>query len=158
MNRLLWIPAVAVAGVAFAFALAVVIGGSPTSSTGPELLWTNGQFSAHTQQVGLTILPVSPVRGMVDDRVVEPNVAVQPGVAVTITATNYTTVVHTFTVPGLGVNFAILPGTKGKPVKTSFTFTPTKRGAFEWFCHHCPGHMTGTVYAIIGQASRAGAA
>ena len=155
MNRLLWIPAVAVAGVAFA--LVVALGGEK-SPTGPEPLWTHGQFSAQTQQVVLTILPVTPARGMVDDRVVEPNFAVQPGVPVTITATNYTTAVHTFTVPGLGVNFAILPGAKGKPVKTSFTFTPTKRGVFTWLCHHCPGHMTGTLYAIVGPTSRAVAA
>jgi len=156
MNRLLWISVAAVAGVAFA--LAVVIGGRTTSSTGQAPLWTNGMFTAQTQKVDLTILPVTPVRGMVDDRVVEPNFAVQPGVPVTITATNYTTTVHTFTVPGLGVNFAVLPGAKGKPVKTSFTFTPTKRGVFAWHCVHCPGHMAGTVYAIVGPTSRAVAA
>lgn len=156
MNRLLWIPAVAVAGVAFA--LVVVIGGRTTSSTGPEPLWTHGQFSAQTQHVSLAILPVTPVRNLVDARVIEPNFAVEPGVPVTITATNYTTEVHTFTIAGLGVNFAILPGAKGTPVKTSFTFTPTKRGVFTWHCHHCPGHMTGTVYAIVGPASRAVAA
>lgn len=155
MNRLLWIPAVAVAGIAFA--LVVVLGGEK-SSTGPEPLWTHGQFSAQTQQVSLTVLPVTPVRNMVDDRVVEPNFAVEPGVPVTITVTNYTTSAHTFTVPGLGVNFAILPGAKGQAVKSSFTFTPTKRGVFRWICHHCPGHMTGTVYTIVGPASRAVAA
>lgn len=156
MNRLLWIPVAAVAGVAFA--LVVVIGGRTTSSTGPVPLWTNGQFSAQTQQVSLTILPVSPPRGTVDARVVEPNFAVAPGVPVTVTATNYTTEVHTFTITGLGVNFAILPGAKGAPVKTSFTFTPSKRGVFAWHCHHCPGHMTGTIYAIVNPSSRAVAA
>lgn len=155
MNRLLWFLAVGIAGGAAAFGLAAVSDG-PTTSAGPPPLWTNGQFAAHTQRIGLTIVP-APTRGTVDDLVVEPNFAVQPGVQVTITVTNYTTLVHTFSVPGLGVNFAILPGKRGHAVKTSFTFTPTKRGVFAWFCHHCPGHMTGKVYAIEGQPTRASA-
>lgn len=153
MNRLLWTLAAAGAGVA-AFTLVVVLGGESTSSAGQKPLWTNGMFSAQTQQVDLTILPVTPVRGAVDDIVVEPNFAVQPGVPVTITATNYTTAVHTFTVPGLGVSFAIAPGAKGKPATTDFTFTPNKRGVFTWRCDHCPGHMTGTLYAIVGATSK----
>lgn len=150
-----WALAAVGAGVA-AFALVVVIGGRTTSSTaGQTPLWTNGMFTAQTQHVDLTILPVTPVRGMVDDRVLEPNFAVQPGVPVTITATNYTTVPHTFTVSDLGVSFAILPGAKTKPVKTSFTFTPNKRGVFAWHCVHCPGHMVGKIYTIVGPVSRA---
>lgn len=155
MSRLLrWALAAVGAGVA-AFALAVVIGGRTTSSTGQTPLWTNGMFSAQTQNVDLTILPVTPVRGMVDDRVVEPNFAVQPGVPVTIHVTNYTTVVHTFTVPELDVSFAIPPGAKGKPATAAFTFTPNKRGVFAWHCVHCPGHMVGTIYTIVGPTSKA---
>lgn len=143
---------------AAAFALAVVITGRTTTSASQTPLWTNGMFAAQTQHVDLTILPVIPARGLVDDRVVEPNFAVQPGVPVTIAVTNYTTVVHTFTVPGLGVSFAVKPGAKGSPVTTTFTFTPNKRGAFAWHCAHCLGHMTGTIYAIVGATSRAAAA
>lgn len=149
MTRLYWISAMVGVGVA-AFALAVALG-HETVTTGANPVWQNGGFVAHTQQIELTILPVTPPRGIVDDDVLEPNFAVQPGVPVTLHITNYTTTVHTFTVPELGVNVAIEPGATGKPLTTAFTFTPNKRGVFAWHCVHCPGHMTGVVYAIVGQ-------
>lgn len=149
MKRLHWTSLVLSVGIV-AFGFAVVLGHGTSSSTGAQPLWMNGMFAAHRQQVDLTIVPVTPPRGLVDDRAVEPNLAVQPGVPVTLRITNNTTVAHTFTVPGLGVNLAILPGAKGAPRTTTYTFTPAKRGVFAWHCAHCPGHMTGTVYAIVG--------
>lgn len=151
MRRVYWFSGLLGVG-AVAFGLAVVIGsGSGSTSSAGQPLWANGQFVAHTQQLDLTILPVTPPRGLIDERVVEPNFAVQPGVPVTLTVRNYTTTVHTFTVPGLGVSLAILPGAKGAPRTTTYTFTPNKRGVFSWYCAHCPGHMmTGTLYAIVG--------
>jgi heme/copper-type cytochrome/quinol oxidase subunit 2 len=36
-------------------------------------------------------------------------------------------------------------------VASTFTFTPTKAGAFHWYCAlPCGGSMGGTIYAIEG--------
>lgn len=56
------------------------------------------------------------------------------GVPVTVTVYNYDDMPHTFTAPALAVDQVIPKGTEEAPSKVTFTFTPEKRGVFDWFC------------------------
>jgi nitrous oxide reductase len=84
----------------------------------------------------------------------EPSFAIMPGAPVTVTFLNTSREFHTFTVPRLGVNVLIRPGSPGHPRATSVTFTAQSFGVFRWYCEFCPavhheGAMTGKVYAIV---------
>jgi hypothetical protein len=85
------------------------------------------------------------------------NFAVQPGLPVHVTFTNYTRGFHTFTIPELGVTALIPPAQGTTPAKTTVTFTPHAYGVFGWHCLLCPDSthanataMHGRVYAIMG--------
>lgn len=84
-----------------------------------------------------------------------PNFAVEPGLPVQLTVTNYTHRFHTFTVAGLGLSKLILPARGGKPTTTTITFTVPRFGVFEWACLLCPDGardtqaMHGKVYATV---------
>jgi plastocyanin len=56
------------------------------------------------------------------------------GVPVKVTVYNYDDMPHSFNAPGLKVNKIIMGGSTTKPSKTTFTFTPTKKGSFAWHC------------------------
>ena len=107
----------------------------------------------HLQHMSFTIVSVG--RGAAGDEVTPvANFAIAPGVPVRVTVTNFTRQVHTFTVPGLHVNAAILPARGRTPRTTTFTFVAREGGAFAWHCAVCVGQhhrhaMAGTVYAII---------
>ncbi|HET7354435.1 MAG TPA: hypothetical protein VFJ11_10355 [Gaiellaceae bacterium] len=103
---------------------------------------------SHVQKVELKIL-----RG---DRVVEPNVALAPGLPVRMTVLNATHEFHTFTVPALGVSQRILPARRHGARKTTFWFKANSWGRFAWYCLICPSDkhgpphaMGGTLYLII---------
>jgi hypothetical protein len=105
------------------------------------------------EHYGITIRPAT--RKAHGEHVTAPTFAVEPGLPVRITFTNYTRQMHTFTVPGLGVS-AVIDAARGRaPARTVVTFTPHSYGAFAWSCLLCPddgssrGSMRGTVYAII---------
>ena len=84
------------------------------------------------------------------------NFAVEPGLTVTITFTNYTHAFHTFTAPGLGLSALIRPSDGNGPMTTVVTFTPHSYGVFDWSCRLCPMKGTGSsevmggkIYAIV---------
>jgi heme/copper-type cytochrome/quinol oxidase subunit 2 len=112
-----------------------LVAGAPVAAAAP---------AAHrsVQRVGFTILP--------GDRIVEPNIALAPGVPVEMTVTNETREMHTFTVRGLGVRELILPAYGRLPTKTRFTFTPDRRGTFHWHCVICPSGLHGHPHAMKG--------
>lgn len=94
------------------------------------------------QRVAFTIL-----RG---DRIVEPNIALAPGVPVELTVTNETHQFHTFTVRGLGVRQLILPARGRIATRTTFTFTPDRSGSFAWHCVICPTGLHGRPHTMGG--------
>jgi len=60
---------------------------------------------------------------------------VQVGIPVTVTVENFDSGMHSLTAPSLGVNQMMKAATKdGVPAVTTFTFTPTKAGDFDWKC------------------------
>jgi hypothetical protein len=102
----------------------------------------------HVQKVELTILP--------GDRVVEPNLALAPGLPVRMTVTNTTHEFHTLTIPALGVSRLILPADNHGAHKTTFSFEANSWGSIAWYCVICPSGkhglphaMRGTLYLII---------
>ena len=107
----------------------------------------------HLQHMSFTIVSLGP--GSAGDEVAPGgNFAIAPGVPVRVTVKNFTHQVHTFTVPGLHVNAAILPARGSTPRTTTFTFVAREGGVFAWHCVVCVGQhhkhiMAGTVYAII---------
>lgn len=127
----------AVVGSSLALSLAVV----PAPRATPAA-------KVHMQKVSLTILP--------GDRVVEPNVALAPGLPVRVTVTNTTHEFHTFVVPALGLSRLILPADRHGARKTTFSFEPRLLGSVAWYCVICPTGthgprhaMRGTLYLII---------
>ena len=91
-----------------------------------------------------------------DEHVTLPAFAVEPGLPVRLTFTNYTRRFHTFTSPGLGVSALIRPAHGSTPTTTVVTFTAHKHGAFDWVCLLCPDRgsgsseaMRGKIYAIV---------
>jgi plastocyanin len=91
-----------------------------------------------------------------DEHLTLPAFAVEPGLPVRLTFTNYTSRFHTFTAPGLGVSALIRPAHGSAPTTTVVTFTAHKHGAFDWVCLLCPDQgsgsseaMRGKIYAIV---------
>lgn len=127
----------AVAGSSLVLSLAAVPAGRAAPAT-----------RVHVQKVELTILP--------GDRVVEPNVALAPGLPVRMTVTNATHEFHTFTIPALGLSRLLLPADKHGARKTTFSFKANLWGSVAWYCIICPSGehgpphtMRGTLYLII---------
>ena len=77
--------------------------------------------------------------------------AVEPGLPVHVTFTNYTGKFHTFTVPGLRVSALIRPAHGNTPTTTTVTFTAHEYGAFSWACLLCPGEEAGNGMAMRGK-------
>lgn len=132
--------AVAAAAVAAAaFALPGRAGGpwDPLARTGP-------------QRVTIHILPSTGGREVVLD----PNVAIVPGVPVRLTIINASTEFHSFTIPRLHVNAVVMPGSRLQPRTTAISFTAPGVGDYQWHCDFCPtvhhaGGMGGTIYALV---------
>ncbi len=106
----------------------------------------------HVQNVAITVQ-----RG---ERVLDPNIALAPGVPVQVTVTNFTHQFHTFTVPGLHVSALILPASGNTPRTTTVRFTPHALGSFVWSCVICPTNahgqpheMGGALYVIINPSA-----
>jgi plastocyanin len=86
-----------------------------------------------------------------------PDLAVHPGVPVTVTIINRSGIAHSFDAPELGVNQFIAMGTREHPSRTTFTFTASKAGVFAWHCYMpCDEPMGGMVYAPSGLKFNAG--
>ena len=77
--------------------------------------------------------------------------AVEPGLPVHVTFTNYTHSFHTFTAPGLGVTALIRPAHGSTPARTTVTFTAREYGVFSWACLLCPGDEVGNATAMRGK-------
>lgn len=88
------------------------------------------------------------------EAVLDPNVAVIPGVPVLLTVINASTELHSFTIPQLHVNALIRAGLPLHPVATTIRFTAPSVGTYRWHCDFCPavhheGTMGGTLYALV---------
>ncbi len=73
------------------------------------------------------------------DTIAPSNFVLKVGVPVTFTVINFDDGGHSITSTGLGLNIMINPGIDEadgsiKPVVTTYTFTPTKKGEFHWNC------------------------
>ena len=107
------------------------------------------------QNLAIVIRPANGIGH--NEHVTVPNLAVEPGLPVHITFTNYTRAFHTFTAPGLGVTALIRPARGNHPTKTVVTFTAHKYGVFAWTCLLCHDEgsgggkvaMRGKIYSII---------
>jgi heme/copper-type cytochrome/quinol oxidase subunit 2 len=83
------------------------------------------------------------------------NFAVQPGRAVEVRVRNYTRELHTFAIPAIGLNVAVLPGTSRSPRTVTVRFVVPRYGVYEWYCvtcrlgMHMHNRMGGKVYAWI---------
>ncbi len=79
------------------------------------------------------------------DTIAPSSFVLKVGVPVTFTVVNFDDGGHSMTSTGLGMNIMIKPGTDEadgsiKPTVTTYTFTPTKKGAFHWNCmERCDG-------------------
>jgi hypothetical protein len=81
------------------------------------------------------------------DRMIGSNLAVHPG-RVVLTIVNRAHHSHLFSVPALGIEHAVLPGTSTAPSRTMIRFT-VPRGVFHWFCAlPCNKSMSGDIYAV----------
>lgn len=96
----------------------------------------------HLQQVSITFLA--------GDRVLEGNLALASGVPVRVTVTNFTHEFHTFTVPSFHLSKLVLPARGQAPARTTFTFTPHKRGVVAWQCVICPSGIHGRHHRMGG--------
>ena len=107
----------------------------------------------HLQRVAISLLPGG---GGFDDRAVQSNIAIAPGVPVEFTVTNYTNEAHTFTVPGLRVSVLIPAARNYVPRKVSFRLISYEFGTYSWYCVLCESgvhgmrhDMSGVLYAFI---------
>jgi hypothetical protein len=80
-----------------------------------------------------------------DDQLVGTNLVVRPG-PVVLVIVNYARHAHTFSVPALGIERLILPGSATAPTRTVVRFR-APRGVFTWYCRlPCENAMTGHIY------------
>jgi plastocyanin len=81
------------------------------------------------------------------DRIVGQNLVVQPG-RVVVTIVNYARHAHTFSVPSLGVERVVLPGSPSAPTVATVRFT-ARYGVFGWLCRlPCNHGMRGNIYVV----------
>lgn len=71
--------------------------------------------------------------GKAHDLTIPSNFIAKADVPVRMSVTNYDETPHTITAPDLHLNAQIKPGNEAGE-KTSFTFTPAKKGVFRWYC------------------------
>ena len=84
------------------------------------------------------------------------NFAVQPNREVVLLIRNYTRELHTFAIPAIGLNVAVLPGSPRAPRTTRVSFVlPARFAVYRWFCVPCKlglhhgHHMGGRIYTWI---------
>lgn len=93
--------------------------------------------------------------GQVQDAYTPSYFAVPAGTTIHVTVLNYDPAWHTFTAPALGLNVWVRPA-GSHPSTTTFSFTATGTGYFEWFCDlpcdgwsmQAPGYMEGEIHAV----------
>lgn len=83
------------------------------------------------------------------------NFAVQPGRVIEVRIRNYTRELHTFAIPAIGLNVAILPGSPQAPRTMRVSFVVPRYGIYKWYCVTCRfglhmhHHMGGKFYTWI---------
>ena len=102
------------------------------------------------QAVTIHILPS--VHGR--EAVLDPNVAVIPGIPVVLKVINASREFHSFTIPQLHINAVLRAGSSAHPATTTIRFTAPSVGTYRWHCDFCPavhhqGAMGGTLYALV---------
>lgn len=100
------------------------------------------------QYIYLTIkdgLQYAAADGKLHDSYSPADFTVQEGIPVVVTVENFDTGSHSLTAPGLGLNQVMKGAVKaGDPTDTTFTFTPSKTGEFQWNCIiPCDGSANG---------------
>lgn len=81
--------------------------------------------------------------------------AVQPGRVIVMRIRNHTSELHTFAIPEIGLNVAVLPAGPQGPRTTRVRFVLPHYGVYRWFCWPCQlglhrhHEMGGTLYAWI---------
>lgn len=102
------------------------------------------------QQVTIHILSSTGAR----EAVLDPSIAVIPGVPVRLRVVNASREMHSFTIPALHVNALVAAGRPLHPVTTTIRFTVPSVGTYRWHCDFCPavhheGAMGGLLYALV---------
>ena len=83
------------------------------------------------------------------------NFAIQPGRVIEVRLQNYTRELHTFAIPAIGLNVAVLPGSPQAPRTTRVRFVVPRYGIYRWYCVTCQfglhmhHQMGGKFYAWI---------
>jgi hypothetical protein len=81
------------------------------------------------------------------DRMYGSNLVVHPG-RVVLTIVNRARHAHLFSVPALGVEHVVLPGSMSAPTTTTVSFR-VPLGVFHWYCKlPCAKTMEGDIYAL----------
>jgi plastocyanin len=133
--------AVALGGLVAVAVVAAVLLGGWTNSTSARA--TTSAKKAAAQAVTLYVFRgetgIKGPDGKGHDAFVPSSFAVKSGSRVTVTVVNYDEGLHSMTAPGVGLDASITGGkalSNGKigPVTTHFTFTPTTKGTFRWYC------------------------
>lgn len=104
---------------------------------------SKGLAASAAQQLSATMygskLGIKGPDGQPHDIMIPANFVVKAGVPVMLTVENYDEGPHSITAPDLGLNLIINAGKEQPdksvlPVRTTFHFTPTKKGVFRWYC------------------------
>jgi hypothetical protein len=107
---------------------------------------------AHASGYPLTIDVRATAKG---DLAMPFNFAVQPKHVVVVRIRNYTRELHTFAIPAIGLNVAVLPGSPQAPRTTQVRFVLPHYGTYNWLCWTCRfglhhhDAMSGRLYASI---------
>ena len=130
--RALAVAAAAVAAAALALPAGARGPWDPLAGTGPQRVTIHILHSTGGREV-----------------VLDPNVAIIPGVPVRLTIINSSNEFHSFTIPQLHVNAVVMPARA-----TTISFTAPGVGVYHWRCDFCPtvhhaGSMGGTIYALV---------
>jgi len=125
----------ALAGIAFALTTAVLPASQGTIGAAPANAAAGQSMTIYIFGGSQKIMGPD---GKPHDTVVPANFVVKAGTPVTVTVINYDEGPHSITAPDLKLDATIKGGhevgTKVEPVSTTFTFTPTKKGNFRWYC------------------------
>lgn len=84
------------------------------------------------------------------ERFVPSRFAATPLRVTVIVVRNYTRELHSFAIPKIGLNVALLPGTEKKPWTRRISFVAPYGGTFRWFCWPCQLGLHGKVHVTGG--------
>lgn len=125
-------------------ALAVLVALTAAVVAVSVIVWLGGRVSAAAHPVAATPTQHVTLKVLDDrDRMAGSELLLQPG-RVVLTIVNYARHAHTFSVPGLGVEQVVVPGSPTHPTRTVVRFS-ARHGWFTWFCRF-PCNMGGDLY------------